>query len=156
MAEHKKFLITTAIIVAAITVVIIGLCRLMLNPHTEKYEFLHSTDKIVKVEIIKNNDDSSIRQDSLPNDYTVLKEFSSEEQDIFIDEVYSLSCYNNWSLPCGSLNDFLIRITYENGDLEYLGCSCTAFYSNGKVTFTRKGFDNEFNKLLGKYVEQIY
>lgn len=154
MAEHKKLLIRMAIIVTAIIAVIVGAFVLMFSSH--KYVFLHSTDEIEKVEIIKNNDDPDIRHHSLPNDYTVLKDFSPEEQETFIEEIRNLECYTSGNDFNYSLDDFLVKITYENGDLEYLGSSSTAFYSYSKkdVDFTFQYFDDDdFIALLSKYTE---
>lgn len=122
------------------------------------YDFLHPLDEVLKVEIIyiEKEDAKGL---SLPENYTIIKELSQEEQNDFLEKVLDLACYRKGPPPHTSLIGYTIQIYYANGDMEFLCYSAVAYYTNGAIDFIRKYFlKDEFESLIYEYVniDQVY
>ena len=84
-----------------------------------EYEFLHTTEEITSIEIVK------LLEPEIEN--TGFKEevlLSVDNIDVFIEKFTEIQCKVNYGEPSSmSVNTIAIRITYVNGDYELIDCA---------------------------------
>ena len=120
-------------------------CRVKTN-----YDFMHSKDSVVSVEIvlITINEVDGLQQKV----QTIV-----EEPELFLNEFSQVKCYVWFSDPIGVKNNVLaVKIIYDNGDYELIQWNGQAKYERERGLRNYTGFrvfdENEFNALLDNFL----
>ena len=117
MKKVRRFLL--------IAVILTFLIRIYIR---SEYRFPNDMESIVSVQIMQR-----INQDSGdPTEYSFVKELGTNEISIFMDAVYSLETERGGTPPRWSYGEYMVKITYENGDMEFLGTYCIELVRSGE------------------------
>lgn len=116
------------------------------------YEFLQDVSEIQSIEIVILRD-----VEDVDGTITPIFDLVQTVQDIesFLKDFSDVDCYNRISDPsCADQGTRIIKITYNNGDYEFIGASGQSNYKNGVYTYWGgyHSFDDVcFEELLTKY-----
>lgn len=119
----------------------------------EAYSFMHDPETIVKIEIVhvgeKNYEKMEIEQDVL---------LTIEDKTSFLKAFADVPCYRVFTDPKSILSDsYAIKIIYDNGEYELIGCSGQAKCSNNGKLNLDTGFryfdESAFNAFIANCLE---
>ena len=123
------------------------------------YEFLHSTDQIVSIDILDNDDHNPLLEDE--PDPKVLCVISEDEFDSVISTLANIPGNEFLNDPPEGYGPVVIRITYSNGDFELIGRHNSSVHlASGRIiqkTFCliKRDFVNSFLSMLMNRNSQI-
>lgn len=92
------------------------------------YQFIHSMDNIVGIELLFNNSKDAFSADSK---FVLLRELDESQIAEFMSAVYELETDCCISPPPRGYGQYIARITYSNGDVEMLGTNNIEFIEFG-------------------------
>lgn len=116
MKKAKRLLL-----IAVILIVLSSVCI------PNEYRFPNELESIVSIQIMHRiNPDSGD-----PTEYSFVKEMDTNEIPTFMDAVYSLETKKGGTPPRWSYGEYMAKITYTNGDMEFLGTHCIEFVCSG-------------------------
>jgi hypothetical protein len=117
-----------------------------------EYEFLHSTDDIVTIEIVQK---SAYQKGEKEPQYTEICKI--EEKDVFLADFKMLTCYRTADPPKVVPDDaIVIRIVYSNGDYELIHYCAQIRVHDGEINpyGIATLLQEEFDQLLEKYLPE--
>lgn len=126
---------------------------------TTEYEFMHDTSEISMIEIVQIKEKQIIHEELEVYNWEVLG--GVDDKSAFMKELIEIPCYSYFTHPCEIYTGLMvIRIEYNNGDYELLGdFGERAEYSHEDKSYKNYCgyfyFDNQFDALISKYIEQI-
>lgn len=118
----KKVRIRRFLLIAAILAFLI---RIYIR---SEYRFPNDADTIVSVQIMQCSDTEPWD----PSGYWLLKELNTNEIPEFMEKIYSLETERGGTPPRWNYGEYMVKITYANGDMEFLGTHCIAFVRSGE------------------------
>ena len=117
MKKVRRFLL--------IAVILTFLIRIYIR---SEYRFPNDMESIVSVQIMQR-----INQDSGdPTEYSFVKELGTNEIPVFMEEIYALETKQGGTPPRWSYGEYMVQITYQNGDMEFLGTYCIELVRSGE------------------------
>ena len=137
------------LLIIIITIVLItSLTGCMVRTYT--YELMHDVSKIDKIELLKNDDATKLKDFS----FTVLHTLNDDEVERFVEKLSAIDCYKYFNDPAGNFGELTIRIYYDNGDIEMIGIMNNGYIENGKALDRGPCFflDEDFYGLFEEYV----
>lgn len=117
MKKTKRFLLIAVVLIFAIRIYIL-----------REYRFPHDMESIVSVQIMQCSD----AEPWDPSGYWLLKELNANEIPEFMEKINSLETDSGATPPRYGYGEYVVKITYENGDMEFLGTHCIAFVRPGE------------------------
>ena len=117
MKKARRFLL--------IAVILTFLIRIYIR---SEYRFPNDMESIVSVGIMQRiNHDSGD-----PTEYSFVKELGTNEIPVFMEKIYSLETKRGGTPPRWSYGEYMVQITYQNGDMEFLGTHCIELVRSGE------------------------
>ena len=117
---------------------------------TYTYQIKQEIDDIIKVELLRNEDATKLKD----FEFTVLYTLNEDEVESFIERLAELNCYKYFNDPAGHYGSLVIRIYYDNGDTELIGISRTNYIKNGKSSGGSYFFgDEDMHSLFAEYID---
>ena len=117
MKKTRRFLL--------IAVILTFLIRIYIR---SEYRFPNDMESIVSVQIMQCSDTEPWD----PSGYWLLKELNTNEIPEFMEKIYSLETERGGTPPRWNYGEYMVSITYANGDMECLGTHCIAFVRSGE------------------------
>ena len=117
MKKARRFLL--------IAVILTFLIRIYIR---SEYRFPNDMESIVSVQIMQCSDTEPWD----PSGYWLLKELNTNEIPEFMEKIYSLETERGGTPPLWNYGEYMVSITYANGDMECLGTHCIAFVHSGE------------------------
>ena len=117
MKKAKRFLLIAVVLIFAIRIYI-----------RSEYRFPNDMESIVSVQIMQCSDTEPWD----PSGYWLLKELNANEIQGFMEKIYSLETERGGTPPRWNYGEYIVKITYANGDMEFLGTHCIAFVRSGE------------------------
>ena len=134
-------------------IIVLGLFGCSAYPN--EYVFENKNEPIESVELIyypyaRNMD----KEDALLS----IRFLEAEEIPEFMEKIYSLETKRVWSAPPRDWGVYIARVTYQNGDVEYLGSMHIEFVESGAepiaqgiYCFSGDAFDKVFLEYAGNF-----
>ena len=118
----KKVRLRRLLLIAAILAFLI---RIYIR---SEYRFPNDMESIVSVQIMQCSDTEPWD----PSGYWLLKELNENEIPEFMEKIYCLETERGGTPPRWNYGEYIVKITYANGDMECLGTYCIAFVRPGE------------------------
>ena len=123
--------------------------------HSEDYPFENKNEPIESIELIYY----PYARDMDEEDVLLSIRFLSEEEiPAFMEKIYTLETNQILTAPPTLWGIYIARVTYKNGDVEYLGSGHIEFVESGKTPislgtyyFTGDAFDKLFLEYAGDF-----
>lgn len=124
----KKLISTTLVLL-----ILFAGCQI--EPST--YPFPNRQVEIISIELFHNQNDDGYG--IAENNFLLLKELEAEEIPQFMEDIYALTTKRRDGGPLWGYGAFFAKVTYMNGNIEYLGSHNIEFVTVGDITTAASG-----------------
>lgn len=125
------------------------------SAYPEEYPFENKDEPIESIELIYHPYVKTLEGEDV---LISVRFLNSNEIPVFMESVYSLQTKTARPTPPSGWGIYIARVTYENGDVEYLGSGHIEFVENGSEPFSigRYYFPGDsFDKLFLQYAGNL-
>ena len=120
---------------------------------SKPYSFRQSVDKISELCLMQQNE----VYDDWDSRFSVIKELGPNQYADFCDELKSIKGQRFFNPPQTEFDQYVIRIVYQNGEIEYISRDNNAYFIPEKgLKYDTYWFSDKagFNELILKYLGQ--
>lgn len=126
----------------------LSLC--MCVPSVGTVELSQEREQIVSVELLYKP------EMTWPWEFTPICRIEAEDQDRFLDDFQELEARWIFNDPFTDLGELVIRVTYQNGDVDLIGYCNNIRVQDGKEDYENWYFDEEeFKALFDAYAGEV-
>lgn len=93
------------------------------------YRYPHAPENAVSLELLHNQNTDAFASDD--SKFVLLKTLEGEEMIDFLNEARNIETSYSVTPPPRGYGDYVARVTYANGDVEYYGSTHLEFVENG-------------------------
>lgn len=93
------------------------------------YHYPHSVEDAVCVELLHNRNTDAFASDD--SKFVLLNTLKGEKLIAFLEEVRNIETYHCVTAPPRGYGEYVARVIYTNGDVEYYGSDHLEFVENG-------------------------
>lgn len=115
----RRKIVRTAMLAVCVFGIVCGLCACRWRPLS--YPFPNKDTAIAQVELMRNDNPRGFGTDEA--NFVLLKTLDSSEASSFMEAVYVPETKCRVGGPLHGYGPYFARVTYTNGDVEYLGCN---------------------------------
>ena len=140
-------------------IVVIILLLIVLSGCSAKpssYPFDHQNEPIVSIDLLYY---PWIEDETQPfMVFQLIRSLESEEVPIFMDALYALETKRARPTPPGNYGQYIARVSYENGDMEYFGTRHIELVKSGEKAYAVGYYyfpGDAFEKLFLEYAGDI-